>query len=59
MFYKVFASYLTLVINFLEDRDSEEQILPAVTYQLKKAIAPYFDSLAIAIKPSICINCDT
>ncbi len=33
MFYEFFVSYLTLVINFLKDRGSEEQILRALTYQ--------------------------
>ncbi len=36
MFYEFFVSYLTLVINFLEDRGSEEQILRDLTYQFKE-----------------------
>ncbi len=36
MFYEFFVSYLTLVINFLKDRGSEEQILRALTYQFKE-----------------------
>ena len=39
MFYEFFVSYLTLVINFLKDRGSEEQILRDLTLAIQRAIA--------------------
>ncbi len=39
MFYEFFVSYLTLVIDFLKDRGSEEQILRDLTLAIPRAIA--------------------
>ncbi len=39
MYYEFFVSYLTLVINFLEDRSSEEQILRDLTLAIQRAIS--------------------
>ena len=50
MFYEFFVSYLTLVIDFLKDRGSEEQILRALTYQFKERSLGFIEAISCTIR---------